>query len=260
MGRYLITIMAAASMWLASPTAYAAGVLRVAYEDKEQSPNYLGNGTAIDTEKPGISVEIVKQAVEDLGLTVEFSRLSWARCLADLKSGRVDAIFNSSYVKERLEFGVYPGHGETADPALRITTIEYSLYRMKGSAVGWDGETFAGITAPVGAVIGYSIIAELKKRGLTVDEAASSEVNLRKLANGRIAAAALQAGSADQMLKTSAFATIEKIKPPLVTKDYFVMMSPAYVKADPALADRIWAKIGALRDPMTARLAAKYAD
>jgi polar amino acid transport system substrate-binding protein len=243
----------------ASGAARAADAIRIAFEDKEQPPYYMGEGTAIDWAKPGISVAIVKKAAEDLGFSADFKRQPWKRCLDDLKAGNVDAIFNSSFQKERQEYGVYPGGG-TANSAQRITTIAYSLYRKKGNPVSWDGKAFTNLDGPIGAVAGYSIVGDLKKMSVAVEEANSTDVNLKKLLAGRIPGVAAQDVTADQFLTHADFADLEKVKPPLVTKDYFVMLSRAYVDADPARAAKFWAKIGELRDPMTAQLAPQYAQ
>ncbi|MFD1625439.1 substrate-binding periplasmic protein [Azospirillum griseum] len=239
---------------------FAASVLKVAFEDKEQFPNHLGDGTAIDPAKPGISVEIVKAAAEAVGLQVEFTRMPWKRCLESLKAGQVDAVFNSSFQPERLEYGAYPGVDGKADPNLRITTIGFSLYRKKGDAVAWTGKEFTNLNGPIGAPTGYSIVADLKKMGIAVEEAPATDMNLKKLDMGRVSALVLQSVTADQILKTGGNTGIEKVEPPIVVKDYYVMLNHDFVKANPDQAQRFWAKVAELRDPMTNGLIGKYAQ
>jgi len=245
---------------LAAPAGANAATMRIAFEDREQYPYYLGEGDAIDWDRPGISVEIVKKVAEDLGIEVVFLRQPWKRCLISLGSGQVDAIFNSSFVKDRMWYGVYPGTIRVPDPYYRIATISYSLYRQKGSAASWDGEQLTGVEGPIGAVLGYSIVDDLKRMGIKLEEVGSSRQNLVKLAIGRVSGVVLQTVTGDQLLKSGAFPTIERVDPPIVTKAYYLLMSRAFVRDNPDMAARFWLKIAELRDKMTAQLIHKYTD
>lgn len=241
-------------------TAAATSTMRIAFEDREQYPYYLGEGDEIDWERPGISVEIVKKAAEDLGIEVVFMRQPWKRCLMSLGSGQADAIFNSSFVKERMYYGVYPGRTQVPDPNFRIATISYSLYRLQGSGVSWDGHHLTGVDGPIGAVRGYSIVEDLKRMGIKLEEVGSSRQNLIKLGIGRVSGAVLQTVTGDQLLKSDAFPTIERVDPPLVTKAYYLVMSRSFVRENPEMAAKFWSKIAELRDSMTAQLMPKYTD
>lgn len=179
----------------------------------------------------------------------------WGLC-----GGDVLCHFFSSFVRERLEMGVYPGSGPTADPALRIATISYSLYRSKGSAVGWDGSVFSGLSESIGAVLGYSVVGELKKMGVDVYEVGSAEQGFRMLAKEHLSGLVLQTITGNQMLKSPEYSGFERVDPPIVSKDYYVMLSANFVKADPALAQKVWSTIASLREPMTSRVAEKYAN
>ncbi|CAK0759181.1 Transporter substrate-binding domain-containing protein [Azospirillaceae bacterium] len=257
-----IGMVAATLLGAAFGSARAAEplVLRIAYEDKEQFPNYLGASTAIDPDKPGVSVELVKMVGAALGLEIKLSRMPWPRCLSGLQKGEVDAIFNSSFKEERLINGAYPMKDGKLDSHRRITTISYFLYRQKGAAIGWDGKAFANLTGVIGAPLGYSIVGDLNKLGVKVEETPDTSGNFKKLRLGRLAGVAAQDVTADQILKKGGFADIEKVAPSISTKDYFVMISHPFLEAHRDVAEAFWTKLGEIRDAKSEELVHRYAE
>jgi polar amino acid transport system substrate-binding protein len=254
-GKWLSAVVAGV-LWTSG--AQAAEVLRAAYEDKALPPYYLDDSTKVDADRPGVSIELVRDAAKEAGIEVEFVRMPWVRCQKSLQKGEVDAIFNASFKEERLEFGVYPMAGGKPDAARRIATVTYALYRLKGGAVTWDGKTIEGLDGPVGAQSGYSIVEDLTRMGIKTEEAQAPTTNFKKLASKRIPAVAALVVTGDALLASGEFPAVEKVSPPLVTKDYFVMFSHQFYDGKRALAERLWAKIAEVRDRDAAKLYAKY--
>lgn len=247
------------ALCLAPFGASAAEVLRAAYEDKALPPYYMSTGTEVDAANPGVSIELVREAAAAAGIQVEFIRMPWARCLKSLKSGEVDAIFNASFKEERLEAGLYPMAGGKLDHTRRITTLNYMLYRLRGGPVSWDGKAIGGLDDnPVGIQAGYSVGEDLARMGVKAEEAADTLINFKKLASQRIPAVAQLEVSGDAMLASGAFPAVEKVQPPLVTKDYFLMFSHQFYGSRKDTAERLWAKLAEVRDRRTNALYAKY--
>lgn len=251
----LLTWIVSIGVW--SSGALAAEIVRAAYEDKSLPPYYTGTSEVVDADAPGVSVELMREAAKAAGLEIQFVRMPWVRCLKSLQRGDVDVIFNSSFKEDRQEMGVYPMAGGKPDSSKRLATISYALYRLKGSAVAYDGKSITGLDGgAVGASSGYSIIEDLARMGVKTEEAADTAANFRKLALKRIPAVAAQEAQADPMLVN--FANIEKVMPLLVSKDYFAMASHQFYGTRRDVAERLWAKIAELRDARSAALHAKY--
>lgn len=243
------------------PGAASAVEMKVYYEDKEQPPYYLGNSEDIPGGAPGVAVEMVRMLPEKIPeLAIILGRRPWARCLAMLKSGAADAIFNASFSPDRLDTGRYPMANGRADPKRRIATISYSLYVLGGSPVSFDGRTVTGLTTPVGAPLGYSVVNDLKRMGLEVEEAPSTHMNLTKLIRGRVAACALQDVSAAALIsRHPEFKDIVRLTPPLESKAYYLMLSRQFVDRQPELAMRIWDALREIRESEGRKLEDKYA-
>ena len=246
------------SIWAWSSGAFASEIIRAAYEDKSLPPYYTGASEGVDPLAPGVSVELMQEAAKAAGVEIRFVRMPWVRCLKSLQRGDVDVIFNSSFKEDRLEIGVYPMAGNKPDSARRLATISYALYRLKGSAVTFTGSTVSGLgDGPVGASSGYSIIEDLARMGVKTEEAADTMANFKKLASKRIPAVAAQDVQADPLLAD--FPAIEKVMPPLVSKDYFAMASHQFYNSRRDVAERLWTKIAEIRETRGAAIYAKYA-
>lgn len=239
--------------------------LTLSCEDKEQPPYYMGNTEKVLENKPGVAVEMVlmlENKVDDL--TVRLRRTPWRRCKQELKYNRVDGIFNASYKKERLKIGCYPTTdgkpGGPVDISRRITKISYSLYARKDTRINWNGEDISAVEQTVGAPLGYSIVGDLEKAGVSVEEAPSTKMNLKKVLWKRIAAAALQDVTADSIIKSSPslYQNIRKLEPPLATKPYYLMLSREFVAKHPNLANRIWDAIKMIRETQFDKIIMKY--
>jgi polar amino acid transport system substrate-binding protein len=123
--------------------------------------------------------------------------------------------------------------------------------------VDWNGSAITGLDGSVGAPSGYSITHDLARLGVKTEEAADTITNFRKLASKRIPAVATLAVSGDALL--GEFPSIEKVKLPLVTKDYFAMVSHQFHGSKPELVERLWKNLAETRDRRAAALYAKYA-
>jgi polar amino acid transport system substrate-binding protein len=241
--------------------------IKIAYEDKEQPPYYMLNSTVIPRENPGVAVEMVSMLSQYIPeLEIELVRMPWKRCTYSLGENLVDGIFNSSYVKERLEIGFYPTLNKKnegpVDKERRLAMISYHFYSIEGNGFQWNGD-FNEVKLLVGAPSGYSIINDLKNKNsnILIEEAPDSKTNLLKILKGRIAAAALQDVTADDIIKSEpkTFKQIKKHKIPIVEKEYYLMLSKAFVKENPELAQKIWDTIKIIREKESKRLIQKYA-
>lgn len=230
----------------------------VAYEDKD-SADHTGSSTAIP-EEPGVMIEMIRLIETRVpNLRITFSRKPWARCLAELESGAVDAIFSSSFKPDRLKIGIYPMKDGKDDRRFRIDTKTYSLYQMRDSPIRWDGKRFDNIQQGALAIRGYAIVDDLKKMGVAVKEVNRADDAFRMLLAGRADGFAHLSEFGDYVLKKNPeFARIVKVTPPISSKDYYLQISHQFNARQPALASIIWKALADIRQTEFERLEAKY--
>lgn len=202
-------------------------------------------------DRPGLTIQMLRMVEKQIGSKIEVVPLPWKRCLDDVKTGAIDAAFKISYSAARAtELGNYPMAGDKPDASKRLLTDSYSLYRLKGTPVEWDGKVLK-VSGSVGAQSGFSVVDQLKTMGAKVDDGSrSADDNLKKLLVGRFVALALQTEEGDTSIETNAEykGKIEKIKPVLVEKPYFLIFSKAFTTKNPAHVQEVWDAIGKVRE------------
>jgi polar amino acid transport system substrate-binding protein len=250
-------------------TFFAGAVeLTIAYEDKEQPPYYMGNSLRVKEDRPGVSVDIINKLGDMISdLEIKLVRCPWKRCLRSLENNSIDGVFNASYKQARLDLGWYPTvngqHEGLVDISKRITFISYSFYKLKNTNIKWDSQKINNIQQwSLGAPLGYSIVADLRKKGFIVDESHSTKSNLEKLAMRRVDVVALQNVTADSIIQSNprTFANIEKIEPAFITKAYYLMLSHAFVQSHPEIAQKIWDTIKIIRQTEFDEIVSKYSS
>lgn len=233
--------------------------INLVFADIESYPIQMGFGREL-SDPPGLAVELIQKAAEELNIKVNITRIANKRIIKELEFGRVDGAFCFSYKKSREDAATYPFLDNKLDSSRRITSISYYLYTLNNSPLTWDGTTFTNLKGSLGGNSGYSIVKDLRDKGIEIEEAISIVQNLKKLKTGRIIGFAGQDITTDQYLIKSEYADIIKHPIPLVTKDYFLIFSHQFVEDNPILSEKLWNKIGELRDRVLEEEAYKYID
>jgi polar amino acid transport system substrate-binding protein len=247
-----------ALMLLTSQLCFAgASVLRLGYSDVETFPYQMGNGVEI-AEPPGLAVELIRQAAEETGITVQFQRMPNKRVIFALKAGQIDGAFIFSHNDERASFASYPLQNGKLDVNRRLARLAYHLYRMPNNPVHWDGSKLTHLQLKVGANTGYSIVDDLLKLGVPVEEARNTEQNFEKLKLGRISAVAAQDEMADPYLLKVGMTQVEKLPKPLVAKDYYLIFAQSFFEKNGPIVEKLWDKIGEIRERKSRELLPKY--
>ncbi|UTH76125.1 ABC transporter substrate-binding protein [Chromobacterium sp. IIBBL 290-4] len=238
-------------LWLSLASAQPI-VLRVCHEDAPSYPWLLENGR-------GLSQIMLTMVADKLGIAIQNEAMPWVRCMLEVKSGRMDGLYKISFSPERQELGVFPMKNGQPDAALRMLTDSYSLYRLKDSALAWDGHRIEGAGKGIAAQAGFSIVNRLQQMGLPVDSSSrNAAVILHKVLLGRVSGAALQSREADDAIaaEPALQGKLDKLEPPLATKPYYLIFSHAFYQRQPDRAHQVWDAIAAVR-ASPAYLAAK---
>ncbi|WP_216856511.1 ABC transporter substrate-binding protein [Acidisphaera sp. S103] len=262
--RSLLPASLSQGMRVATP-ASATEPVRIVYDIHDNTPLICGNGTEIDPVKPGLSIELLRMASARANIPITLSRVPWERGLYLIQTGQADAIFASSYVQDRLRYGVYPMKNGQPDTSRKLFDQSYRLYVRAGSDVHWDGKTLTNLHAPVGATTGYAVVPVLRAMGVPVEEEMSHVADLHKLVAGRLDAYAELETHIRPMLRSNKaeFGGIVELSPPLRTAAYYLMFSKISYARAPDVAERIWNAIAEVNDSAAYRAllaSSKYAD
>jgi polar amino acid transport system substrate-binding protein len=214
------------------------------------------------TETPGVPAEVWRQAglrpaadgsVDDfvlalvarrLQLTIALTIAPSRRCPLGVIDGHFDGVLSLSPTPERMSWGRYPMRKGEPDESLRYLRTGYSLYMRQEGPWRWDGrELQGGSRPPVGMITGYSGVPLVRQRGLEVVETtAAPTALLRMLAAGRFDLVALPDSDGQLVLARDAALnrSLVRLEPPVVERDYYLVLARPLAQAHPQLAARLW--------------------
>ena len=196
-------------------------------------------------------VALLKTAATLQHVELEQVPLPWLRCLRDVGNGTMAGAIGASYNDKRAAFAVFPATADgQLDLSRRMQVSSYSLYRLKGSGASWDGKQFSNLSSRVVVQRGYSVVADLSRLGVLVDQTAGdAETVLRMLIAGRAQLGALVTELGDDLVTKPEFRRqIEKITPPLVVKSYFLIFGKPYYDANTRLVEELWNHLAVVRE------------
>lgn len=232
-------------------------ITRVCLDESEWYPfTLVKNGTA-----SGMHIDIIKRAFDRVGVAVRFSPMPWKRCLREAMQGRVDAVATASYSEERAVYLRYPdGAAAEQKSRYRVMQVEYVIMTVKTDPFKFDGNINM-LPKPIRAPRGYSVVADLNKLGLVVDDnSASDEINIKKLLREQKGAVVLIPEMAKKLgQRTSYKGRLKVSDKPWKSKSYFLPFSKDSNVSDTTIR-AIWSEIEiARKDPkFMADQAAKY--
>ncbi len=235
----LLSLLALATSAHAAPPLDSAVLC---YENENVRPWRTKVGT-------GLNFEVLENVATALSLRFRFEGVPWKRCLFELKNNRYIGAIGGSFKPERMDYGIYPG-GNPPDSSKALYVERYVVVRRKGGTANWDGKRFEKLIHPAGVPLGYSVVDDLRRSGITVDDGARTAVDvLQKLLFERIDVAVLLQGEMGALLAEDAGLRekLEILPKPFVEKPYFLLLSHQLVKTRPELAEQIWSGISRVR-------------
>ncbi|ELE7611261.1 transporter substrate-binding domain-containing protein [Vibrio vulnificus] len=241
-----------------SPQASPVTTITLAYGDVESFPFQMGNGNLV-VQPPGVSVDVIEQAARLLNIKINYVRVPGKRVLSQIKTNQVDGGFIFSYSQERAQYARYPMKDQQADHNLRIATLDYYFYKLKDQPFTWDGLQLSSIgDVPVGAHTGFSITKRLKESNVNILEIGSTEKLFEMLGKRRLTAIAIQSNIASSYINEHQLSNVERVSPPISTKDYYLIFSHEFAEENPQLVQNIWEMIGLIRDDVIDTSIKKY--
>jgi len=127
-----------------------------------------------DGEPVGISIDILREAARRAGLTATFGHLPWKRCLQLVQEGKFDAVVDAA---ERDEF--------TQGPSSYVVYTDTIWVREDDPLTAANPQALRGRT--LGIVDGYHYGNGLTEDPrIVLEPAVNDEMNIRKLAFGRV--------------------------------------------------------------------------
>lgn len=222
--------------------------VRVGYSDRERLPYYVGNGTAVPA-RPGVLVELFREAVGSSGCPVTFVRLPAARVRMALASGKIDIAPTYMPGDKRIDYVVATTAGGQPDTRRALRSMAVVFVRSEDHlAAGTDPMQYFK-THLLAANQGTMLASQLKEAGLHVDEGSvSSESNFDKLLRKRVdgfTVAVMTPAALDSYLSEHHGQQLKRLDKPLSVSYVWLGASREYYQQNRGQVERIWNWLGA---------------
>ncbi|WP_028862996.1 substrate-binding periplasmic protein [Psychromonas aquimarina] len=205
-----------------SSLAYAQVQLKVCTDASTWYPfTFEKNGIS-----KGIHVDVVSSACEKLNWSCSFKPLPWKRCLQETFQGKYDAIVSASYTEERAEYLYYPEKMQGVKKSKwRITQVEYIVVTHPNLKYKFTGD-LSTLPKPIRAPLGYSIVDDLRKKGIEVLTDQKAETNFIKVIKAKRGSIISPPGTAELLIKKfNLDASTQIHEKPIASKSYFMPFS-----------------------------------
>lgn len=216
--------------------------VRIAVIDFAFPPYMFGVGSEI-ANPPGKHVEWVQAAMEASRCKprVKLVRLPVARMRMELGAGTLDFLVAGSDNAEIRSIADMPLRGGKPDPNMRVQTVEYGLYVLRGqNEVHWDGRT---LTGPPDFKVGVSPLVAAssyaREQGWKTELGPTPAGALTMLVNGRMPVV-LTSYTAYLSLPEAERAKIQKLEPPVLTTDYYPVANKIFHATYTDFVETFW--------------------
>lgn len=197
----------------------------------------------------GIHIDMVTTALKNLGHEVIFTPLPWKRCLKMVATGRSNAVVSASFKPERAKYMHYPSDAASVKKSRwRITQVGYVVVNHKDSNYHFNGDILT-LPHPVRAPLGYSIVDDLQKKGVSVLTAPDFFKNMESLIRTQKGCVITPLMNAKLLQQDPRYFKQFKVNATEVaSKSYFMAFSKKNAKISQTEIVKIWNELKRLRD------------
>jgi len=171
-------------MILAAPIGGAAGEaceLRVGWEP------YAPYTYADDAgEVTGADIELIRALAAEVGCTLEFAELPWARILREVEHGTLDVSTSTSWTPERTEWAWFSEPYRETEMAIYVRRGEVERFDLESLADVAEQEFRLGVITDYYYGDEYQALTADPRSDPWIDGATDYATNIRKLSSGRI--------------------------------------------------------------------------
>ncbi len=217
--RFCLLLIACVLVW---EGAAQAEMIKIATDQNMWYPySYAEDGVS-----KGLHIDIVNLVLNNLGYAFSFTPLPWQRCLESAKTGVFDAIIGASFKPERSGYLFYPpGAATNAKSRFRITQVEYSIVTHVDAPYEFNGDVKT-LPEPVRAPRGYSVVDDLKKDNIAVEETPGDVNSFYMLGRDKKGCIVTLSQIAVMLMQQKVFSgKLVVSRKPFISKSYFLVFS-----------------------------------
>lgn len=242
---------------LLSMPAWAGSTIRVCADNDNNFP--LAASEQHSPARPGILIEIIRQAAAAENVALELIFAPWKRCNLLMLTGQTDAMLASANTPDRAGQSRFPSASEAY-----IWLAEYPLFVKKvhqptAPSLQWDGERLSGPTKNIYAEPGLMVRDKLRQLGAVVPPNIVLNNAPLMVARGRLDGFVTEVNIGWQLLANQNLQDeLETLPVPVLQVPWYVPVSRQFYDSHPELVERLWQRIALVRRENTARFIDVY--
>lgn len=245
--------------------ATKAEALVLCHEDKAFWP-YLPDPAKPIEGKPGLLLDLIRNAAEDINLDVQFEAMPWKRCLANLETGKIDAAFAVIWTEGRdlkFRFPKPKRHTESSafetDHSRALWFAEYPIFTKVGSDLLWDGERFSNVKYGLSGPPGYVVHKRLKDMGVLYESDLLPSRGLHLVSIDRLDGYVLERLIGSHILgRLQVSSVVTPFARNFMRSAWFLPVSNAFYEQQPNVAEALWDALQESRIELEHSLEEKY--
>lgn len=208
-------------------------------------PYYLGHGKDLPPKgKRGIFADALDETSEEIGLTLNWYRMPWTRCLNGLKTGQFSTVLGLAPSPEREKYVRFPRTlTHILDQERSMSPVHYHLFENQKSPLNWAGNTqFTNKTIRLGAPEGFVVTQTLQAQGLPISDQLSPYDGFSKLATGDINGFIFANKAADKLIELIPDGpnSIRRLDPPIWTSYIYLPIQKELYAQHPEVFETLW--------------------
>lgn len=241
-------------------SAHAHEKITLCYEDQDYPPYLVGASQGVNNQNSGVLVDLSRKAFKEAGITVDFVRRPWKRCMRMVEQNKAAGMFGVIYRKEREKIGRYPFKSGEIDPSRRFLSVEYPVFHHKDITVSWDGKSFISKDIKIGTPLGYDTVKSLKiEHNIDANINFLPEKGLALVAQKKLDGYILEKNVGLQLLRKQNL--IEKVIPhqsPFKQHNLYLFLSHGFYESHTEEAEKVWTSLAVLRKTVLDELMRTY--
>lgn len=195
----------------------------------------------------GVHIDMLVYVLNEMGYDYTITPLPWKRCLYEMKHGKYDAVVSASYKSERALYLHYPDRASAGKTEFYLTKVSYVVISHKELLYEFTGD-LSTLPSPVRSVLGYSIIDDLSRQGVTVYSGINVRNNIEALIRTKRGVVITTYNTAKALLKRiDGDNELVIHAPPLKSKAYYTGFSQRKEDITENEMREIWKRCAELR-------------
>jgi hypothetical protein len=201
-----------------------------------------------ESEIKGMQVDIIRDALNNLGYQINIKTFPYKRCLKTTDAGEADGIISIAYTPDIKDILIFPEDaGKVDESNWRIMQVDHMVLTVVSNSYEFEGD-IKTLPIPVRIPTGDAIASDLEKAGVVIEDAKTDKQNIAKLIRDQKGSVITTSVIAEIMNQATEFKGAFNISPtPVNSQSYFLAFAKkTKIPQDEML--KIWNEIKRLRD------------